>query len=979
MNDNKQITITNDIKQDGRMALGKQISDIRNARESVQEQNSILNSNITSLAGGKNADILKSEIDNLVKLLLEVNKVTNENLKSKNAEIKANADNVKALLTSTNIAKDAKKAFEVYNKAMSDYNKAMEDGTMTWEKAFELEEAFTDLQETVPSLTRAVKTIKDNVDDCSDAVKEQTRAIITNKNNRVQENRDAIRKRKEKQEVDIKTGSQSLPKAYKEELSKLNTEIRGLFNTLNINKLANELAPTSRQKIQQDLQTNFNLTSSEFESFKKDLYGQINTSLYTDEEIKAAMQTLNTTALGSTKTATAYFKDIITGQKVLGMSMETQQSLLKLGNITGRNELTFYQNQVAKYLNSSLGLNKKQLDELVSMNSSLTMQAADIGIATEAFSETSLREMAAFESTNTGGGSLYNHLMQRALTDDTFANLVLGTSVSDLSRRQANGEGMLDLVRNSTGSAREILNVLSSGDIEAIRNMRQYAAQELGIDDQTWSAFRMIAQQSKELNKNLTTATGASQQDAAEALKSLEEKEFDSITGIQQTVNYWQNFFEKEFSWKLLSEISNIGVLLTTLISVVSISSSLNELLGGKTGLLGKLGGTKLGGSLKGLFTGTGTASKFAKFGAGAVGIGMMGMDAMSMYNASGNPLDLARGALMGTGNAQQSTGEKLGSIAGNALKGAAIGAMVGHPLIGAAIGGALGLVGSLFSKSTKEELTAEEKIAKKNEEYFKAIKENTYATSVNTAKSGIGIVYRYRGTSNYSQYGDAMGGPAGGSYGVTSSYGYRPSFKTDNGTWTKPFHSGTDFGAPEGTPLYSNVTGTVLAAGKDSAGANYVGVTDAKGYTHWYWHMMQPATVKAGDQVRQGQLVGYVGHTGNAKGNHLHYMVTKPGRNDWWNAQESTVDPLPFATSSIFDGGTSTLPTYTSDLQETVGLRTTRTAKVTSSDLGDIATPIVNSIGDLKQTIINLSQQTERNKKIMEALVNRNMQSPTV
>jgi hypothetical protein len=168
------------------------------------------------------------------------------------------------------------------------------------------------------------------------------------------------------------------------------------------------------------------------------------------------------------------------------------------------------------------------------------------------------------------------------------------------------------------------------------------------------------------------------------------------------------------------------------------------------------------------------------------------------------------------------------------------------------------------------------------------------------------------------------------------------------------------------GTPF---VSGGYLGA--DKCNCNCIG-TNSQGYISY------PQGSYAGQKVQQGQLVGYVGHTGNAKGDHLHYMVTKPNRYDWWNAQDSTVNPLPFATSSIFEGGANTSGTDSiidnNNFAKTIGV-----SKLHANNIGGIAAPIVNSIGDLKNTIIKLSEQTSRNQKIMDALVNRTMESPTV
>lgn len=977
---NGGIDITSEVKQDGRMALGKQISDIQEARKNVANQNSILSADIGNY--GRDADNtfykLQDTLDKVTKSFDSLSKAINSDLKSTDEKTKLNALSNKELVESIKLNKQLTEQQKKLDAAHRLYLKAQKDGTLSSEDAFKLKKAMEELSVTVPGVANVFKeTQKNYVGSATHTIRELENAVEDFKDKAVEAG-NAIDKKKEQYDRDVKTGGQDIKKAFKEEISKLGDSISQLMNTLNINRLASQLAPSSKQLLQGNLQTTYNLSADEFDQFKKELYDQMAGTKYSNDDILQAMEALNTTALGSTKTATAYFKDLVRGQKLLGLSAQTQQELLKLGNITGRNELVFYQNQVAKYLNSSLGLNKQQLEELINLNATLQTQAADLGIATEAFENMSMNESAAFEATNTGFGSKYTQAISSLLANTDTAAALLGMDSGELSARLARGESFIDILRNGHG-AREALNVLSNGSTEDQTRYFEHASSAWGIDRNMWSVLRLIAQQGEELNKNLSTATDAATQDGQEAIKTIEEQQFESINVIQSTVQDILKWFNQNVPWQILQVLSSIGVMLTTLISVVKITSSLKELSG-----LGGGGGSSLLSTLGGkFFTGAGGSKALTGLGsftAGVAGFGLMAKDAIQTANYSDNQaVGALRGALMGTAYKGQDAGSQAVSILGNGAKGALIGGAFGGvpgALIGGGIGLILGGIGSLFDKKESEE----EKRAKAQEEYLEAIKESTRATAINTAanRASIGMVYRYRGYSNYSSMGGPMGGPAGGSYNVTSNYGYRNSFQTDNGNWTGTFHSGTDFGAPEGTPLYSNATGTVAAVGKDSAGANYVGVTDSKGYTHWYWHLQKAASVVKGQKVQQGQLVGYVGHTGNAKGDHLHYMVTKPNRYDWWNAQDSTINPLPFATSSIFEGGANTSGTDSiidnNNYAKTIGV-----SKLHANNIGSIATPIVNSIGDLKNTIIKLSEQTSRNQKIMDALVNRTMESPTV
>ena len=95
--------------------------------------------------------------------------------------------------------------------------------------------------------------------------------------------------------------------------------------------------------------------------------------------------------------------------------------------------------------------------------------------------------------------------------------------------------------------------------------------------------------------------------------------------------------------------------------------------------------------------------------------------------------------------------------------------------------------------------------------------------------------------------------------------------------------HAGTDFAAPGGTPIYAAASGYVQVAGWSSGGyGNYVIIyhgkmSDGPQYSTLYGHMRSVAT-SAGKYVQQGELIGYVGSTGNSPGHHLHLEVWKGG-----------------------------------------------------------------------------------------------------
>lgn len=91
--------------------------------------------------------------------------------------------------------------------------------------------------------------------------------------------------------------------------------------------------------------------------------------------------------------------------------------------------------------------------------------------------------------------------------------------------------------------------------------------------------------------------------------------------------------------------------------------------------------------------------------------------------------------------------------------------------------------------------------------------------------------------------------------------------------------HLGTDFAAPRGTPIRSVGDGIVLEARYKSNNGNYVKIRHNATYTTQYLHMSKIAAgLNAGDRVRQGQTIGYVGSTGLATGPHLCYRFWKNG-----------------------------------------------------------------------------------------------------
>jgi murein DD-endopeptidase MepM/ murein hydrolase activator NlpD len=92
--------------------------------------------------------------------------------------------------------------------------------------------------------------------------------------------------------------------------------------------------------------------------------------------------------------------------------------------------------------------------------------------------------------------------------------------------------------------------------------------------------------------------------------------------------------------------------------------------------------------------------------------------------------------------------------------------------------------------------------------------------------------------------------------------------------------HTGVDWSAPHGTPIYASGNGTVDKVGWESGYGKYVRLRHNNGYETAYGHMTAFARgIEPGVRVRQGQVIGFVGSTGLSTGSHLHYEILVNGR----------------------------------------------------------------------------------------------------
>lgn len=189
-----------------------------------------------------------------------------------------------------------------------------------------------------------------------------------------------------------------------------------------------------------------------------------------------------------------------------------------------------------------------------------------------------------------------------------------------------------------------------------------------------------------------------------------------------------------------------------------------------------------------------------------------------------------------------------------------------------------------------------------------------------------------------------------------------------------KRYHKGIDIGAPLNTPIPSPVSGTVVTVKhqSDSYG-NHVKIKDANGFTHIFAHMHETA-VKEGDVVKRGDIIGYVGNTGNSSGNHLHYEVR--------NLENKSIDPNGYLASNAGLGKNTTvfkvapaptilpereLSSYSNSNANSTSATNNNTSKMgTGGDSGIDYTELLKIIIEALSTIAG---NTDNLSKILKAL----------
>lgn len=164
-----------------------------------------------------------------------------------------------------------------------------------------------------------------------------------------------------------------------------------------------------------------------------------------------------------------------------------------------------------------------------------------------------------------------------------------------------------------------------------------------------------------------------------------------------------------------------------------------------------------------------------------------------------------------------------------------------------------------------------------KHREYLEWLATSETTQPPTTTPPNSGSTNNSSGTNSGSNSGSAVTGTSWQvpcSYvKLTSPFGNRESPTAG----ASSYHQGVDLSAPEGTPVYASRGGQVSTATFGSAAGYYVKINHMDGFSSIYMHLKN-YVVSPGQNVSQGQLIGYVGKTGVATGFHLHFGIMYNG-----------------------------------------------------------------------------------------------------
>ena len=676
---------------------------------------------------------------------------------------------------------------------------------------------------------------------------------------------DLLEKAKE-YEKNNEEANKNRAKAFTDSLHKLKDEVGKLAVIKGVGDLTSGMfdksSSSSFVSTYKNASAQFGLSTSEFNSFKNSLTMQLaksdNFFNFGWKDTAEYISKLGELGITGQEMAEQQYLAVVQGTKYLGLTTETQAKILKIARNTNNMDLLNETNKtMVQIMNSQLGVSKEQLNQMASNAADVADISTFLGGNGSSIMQGLIKVQAAVEKeygkgTAESATNILKSIMSSPSNNAYLNNGYLGTAYGDIVR----------LIQN--GQADEAYKLI----ISSIKNSR--ATQAAGSN--------LYAMEAMGTDANVMTIAN-SKGSMSNVDKNIEDIN-NSSSDIAQTIRE----FNKDWSDKILNAGSNILSLLPfsevlTLqnayyaLALVELCVKIPSFLGTITTELAQIA-TNTGMSAASTNVGqTGSFANLLSKHGGKIMTGMLAITSILSFMSAGSA-GKSKAESWGTGESSAAVGSALagsedtfgerlpGNLAKYTTAGAAIGTAVGHPLIGAGIGALVGTIMSIFGG---------EKVANGIDDTFGRRSDLGGATSLPYSSP-------VPNKSNKNKY-TGVGGPIGSSdfpWSYTSKFGERSYWY--KGKLVHDFHKGIDLAYAEGTPIGANNAGTVVSSGKAGSGGNSVVIDSGDGYEQVYYHLKSPSHLRRGDVVNLGQLIGYMGMTGQATGPHLHIGIRKKG-----------------------------------------------------------------------------------------------------
>lgn len=817
----------------------------------------------------------------------------------------------------------------------------------------------------------------------------------------------------------MKQKSETLAQTIDNGIASFGQSIMKFSNFLNLNKLVTGGTSTSDlRNMQHGVKVDLGINTNQFMQLQGDL---VDTNHRIGDELGLSfkdtisyLSSIKDYSFKNYTQATALYKQVSLGTRYLGLSSANISSLTKATNQLADNN--YMDRQIA--LLAALGTNSAvaedygSLADFIGNNSSKV--AARYGNANQMMTDSVVIKSvsdALFGNDSKLVEDLITEIMGASdfsqLSDSTKTLLSYTGVTPELWRQMKNGNVDMNTIIQGVLSGTSGLNRYQQTTLENLGlggwvtmggNYQRNSDEYYKLMQEQYGAVGNIDLNTEEGRKQAEQILAGQNDDRTFFEKStdwimnalgIQNQNWTALLGVVQTLQLIAN------GVALYSTIKQSTLLKLILASIngknvsSKIDSALGSRFGGTSGLsfLGKASGIKTLAGSKALSTGAVLGASASIVGGVAMGIA----DGITTKDWKGG---WARGAFLGTGNAEKSTGENAVSTLGNAAKyaliGAGIGTFIGGPIgtaIGAAAGGLIGGAVSLIGNSMEKNAEALDK----NTAAITDTKDSIYQNSALRYKykleegqgRGAGVSY---GVS--SGVGGSSDASADYPWPVTSPYGPRgPVYDKDGRLVSDGFHHGVDLGVAEGTRIGAAMAGKVIAAGWAGSAGNQTVIYGDNGKYYRYYHQKVTPPVQPGMRVEAGDVIGYVGTTGDSTGPHLHFQVDNGG-----NA--SSVPPYSYITGGLFkaDGkvynnplastvaGTqasaaaaSSKSTYSLSKESVfgMGIGAAKSEDVTNGDVAKYATS--SDIDRLIKVITDLQTEQYDQRQFMQALAGKN------